>query len=168
MDSKLLTPGNFYWSFEEGFNSDSCKFILDIAIGSFKEVSLMGEAGESWKNSEMRKGSNFFDNQQFVYDLVWPFMTTANESAEWNFDISSAESYQISKYEVGDFYGQHIDSMGTGGTRFLDSTKPHLHNKTRKLSMTLNLNDDYEGGDLILYDVGPIKQKKGNITFFLR
>ena len=168
---KPLTPGNFYWTFEEGLNSDTCKFILDIATDSFKEVTLMGGADggdfyNSHKDKTVRKGSSFFDNQQFVYDLVWPFLNTANKNAEWNFEISSAENYQIGKYEVGDFYASHLDGMGTEGTKFIDESKPNIDNKTRKMSMTLNLNDDYEGGDLILYDVGPIKQKKGNITFF--
>ena len=93
-------------------------------------------------------------------------MTTANENAEWNFEISSAESYQIGKYEVDDFYQEHVDSLGTEGTIFKDPKNPNLDNKTRKMSMSVNLNDDYEGGDLILYDVGPVKQKTGNITFF--
>ena len=91
---------------------------------------------------------------------------TANENAEWNFEISSAESYQIGKYEVDDFYQEHVDSLGTEGTVFKDPKNSNLDNKTRKMSMSVNLNDDYEGGDLILYDVGPVKQKTGNITFF--
>ena len=32
--------------------------------------------------------------------------------------------------------------------------------------MIVNLNDDFEGGDLILYNDGLMKQKKGCITFF--
>ena len=28
------------------------------------------------------------------------------------------------------------------------------------MSMSVNLNDDYEGGDLILYDVGPENKKQ--------
>ena len=158
-------PGNSSWSFEKGFNPDTCKTILDTAADNFIDVGMNPvTASHSYKN--MRTGNNFFDNQQFVYDLVWSFMTTANEQAEWDFEISSAESYQISKYEVGDFHKQHIDGVGTEGEKMIDPTKENLHNKVRKLSMIVNLNDDFEGGDLILYNDGLIKQNKGCITFF--
>ena len=157
--------GNSSWSFKEGFNSEICKSILDTATNHFIDVG-MNPVTATHADKNMRTGSNFFDNQQFVYDLVWSFMTTANKNAEWDFEISSAESYQISKYEVGDFHKQHIDSMGTEGSKMINPTKKNLHNKTRKLSMIMALNDEFEGGDLILYNAGSIEQKKGNITFF--
>ena len=157
--------GNSSWSFKEGFNSETCKTILDTATDNFIDVGMNAvTASHSYEN--MRTGNNFFNNQQFVYDLVWSFMTTANEQAEWDFEISSAESYQISKYEVGDFHKQHIDSMGTEGSKMIIPTKKNLHKKVRKLSMIVNLTDDFEGGDLILYNDGIMKQNKGCITFF--
>ncbi len=48
---------------------------------------------------------------------------------------------QFTKYEVGGHYNWHrdtnVDLSKTGG-------------KTRKLSITVNLNDDYEGGELMI------------------
>ena len=162
---KFIIPGNSSWSFEKGFNSETCKTILDTATDNFIDVGMNSvTASHSYENR--RTGNNFFDNQQFVYDLVWSFMTTANEQAEWDFEISSAEDYQLSKYEVGDFHKQHMDGMGTEGSKMINPTKENLHNKVRKLSMIVNLNDDFEGGDLILYNDGLMKQKKGCITFF--
>ena len=32
--------------------------------------------------------------------------------------------------------------------------------------MSINLNEDFEGGDLVFYDCDPIEQKTGNIIFF--
>ena len=163
--AKFIIPGNSSWSFEKGFNSETCKTILDTATDNFIDVGMNSvTASHSYENR--RTGNNFFDNQQFVYDLVWSFMTTANEQAEWDFEISSAEDYQLSKYEVGDFHKQHMDGMGTEGSKMINPTKENLHNKVRKLSMIVNLNDDFEGGDLILYNDGLMKQKKGCITFF--
>ena len=157
--------GNSSWSFKEGFNSEICKSILDTATNHFIDVG-MNPVTATHADKNMRTGSNFFDNQQFVYDLIWPFMIDANKNAKWNFEISSAESYQISKYEVGDCHKQHMDSMGTEGEKMIIPTKENLHNKVRKLSMIVNLIDDFEGGDLILYHDGLMKQKKGCITFF--
>ena len=34
------------------------------------------------------------------------------------------------------------------------------------MSMSLILNDDYEGGDLILYGAGKVKQEIGSMVFF--
>ena len=165
--TKPLTVGNYYWTFEKALDSKICNLILDTASNHFSKVVLINsQDGKTKTNEQIRKGQSFFSNQQFVYDIIWPYLNTANKNAEWNFEISSAESYQIGKYEVGDFYKTHMDGMGTEGTILKDPKKPNLNNKTRKLSMTVNLNDDYEGGDLILYDVGPVKQKTGNITFF--
>ena len=164
--AKILTQGYFNWTFEKALDSRTCNLILDTASNHFRKVTLIGETVAGREDENIRKGHNFFDNKQFVYDKVWPLMTAANKNAEWNFEISSAESYQITKYEVGDFYKKHIDGIGTEGTKMIDPKNPNLDNKTRKLSMSINLNDDFEGGDLILYDSDPIKQKTGNATFF--
>ena len=165
---KTLTGGTIYWSFKNphGLSNESCNRILDTASDHFNKVSLLSQDGKSKSDDQIRKGQSFFDNQQFVYDLIWPYMNIANKNAEWNFEISSAEDYQITKYEVGDFYKLHIDSMGTEGTIYKNPAKPNFDNKTRKLSMTVNLNDDYEGGDLLLFDESSIEQKTGNAIFF--
>jgi|TARA_R110001592_G_scaffold336910_1_gene622657 PKHD-type hydroxylase len=164
--TKPLTIGNYYWTFEKALDSKTCNLILDTASNHFSKVEMMNQDGKSEIDEQMRKGQSLFNNQQFVYDIIWPYLNTANKNAEWNFEISSAESYQIGKYEVGDFYDKHIDGLGTEGTKIIDPSRKNLHNKTRKLSVSVNLNNDYEGGDLILYHVGPVKQKTGNITFF--
>jgi len=165
--TKPLTAGNYYWTFEKALDSETCNLILDTASNHFSKVGIINsQDGKRINNEQIRKGQSFFNNQQFVYDIIWPYLNGANKSAEWNFEISSAESYQIGKYEVGDFYKSHIDGMGTEGSVFKNPKNPNLHNKTRKLSMTVNLNDDFEGGDLILYKGLSIQQKKGNITFF--
>ena len=158
--------GNYYWTFEKALDSKTCEFILDSAANHYSEVTILNSDGGTRKDERFRKGQSFFNNQQFVYDLIWPHLNTANKNAEWNFEISSAESYQISKYEVGDFYASHMDSMGTDNTVYKNPKNPNLHNKTRKLSMSINLNEDFEGGDLVFYDCDPIEQKTGNIIFF--
>jgi len=72
----------------------------------------------------------------------------------------------VAKYEIGDQYKTHMDSLGTHSTRWIEKDNSNLHNKTRKMSMSLILNDDYEGGDLILYGAGKVKQEIGSMVFF--
>ena len=148
----------------KGLDSKTCDLILDSA-GDFKK-SIINSESTGYDSHKIRKVQTFFDNQKWVYDTIWPIMEGANKAAEWEFKIESAEPYQISKYEIGEFYNWHIDSIGTQGTKYIDKTKPHLDGKTRKISLSLILNDDFEGGDLVLWQQGGVKQEKGSLIFF--
>ena len=168
MIEKGITEGISYWQPHEKISPEVCQSIID---GSKKQKFV--DAGVVFPDSEgvgidkdRRIGKNNFNNQQWVYDLIWPYMEECNKGAEWGFDISSAESYQIAKYEVGDHYKPHLDSIGTQSTRWIAKDNPHLHNKTRKISMSLILNDDFEGGDLELFGTPKPKQEKGSMIFF--
>ena len=72
-------------------------------------------------------------------------MRSANQQAGWNFEVDAAESMQIGKYSKGCFYDYHTD--GDGVTIYDEPENNWLHNKTRKLSMTILLNENYEGGE---------------------
>ena len=152
----------------KGLDSKTCDLILD-SVGGFKKSIINSEKGSKtgfFQPYVVRKVQTFFDNQQWVYDSIWSIMEGANKAAEWEFEIESAEPYQISKYEIGEFYSWHLDSLGTQGTKYIDKTKPHLDGKTRKISMSLTLNDDFEGGDLVIWQQGKVKQEKGSLIFF--
>mgnify|MGYP001302976164 CR=1 FL=1 len=168
MIEKAITEGISYWQPHEKISPEVCQSIIDLS-----KKQKFFDAGVVFPDSEgvgidkdRRIGKHNFNNQQWVYDLIWPYMEEANKEAEWNFEISSAESYQVAKYEVGDHYKTHMDSLGTHSTRWIEKDNSNLHNKTRKMSMSLILNDDYEGGDLILYGAGKVKQEIGSMVFF--
>jgi len=165
MKNKTLTNGTFAIEIDDVFDSKACKLIIDSAK-NFTKGGIQGKFGKD--TSDVRKVQTFHDNQSFVYDAIWPVMQDANRHAEWGFEIDSAEYYQISKYEVGDFYTTHIDSLGTQGTAYIDKTPglEFLDGKTRKLSMSLILNDDYEGGHLDVFQVGRMNSRKGSLIFF--
>ena len=107
-------------------------------------------------------GVVFTDNQD-LYDLVFPLMFHANKEAGWDFDIMGAESPQITQYKVNQFYNWHADG---NSDRFAMYTKEQVGDNVlmlgnvRKLSMTLLLNDDYEGGKLQFKSFGPKHQSK--------
>ena len=168
MIEKGITEGISYWQPHEKISPEVCQLIIDLAKGQkFFDAGVVFPDSEGVGiDKDRRIGKNNFNNQQWVYDLIWPYMEECNKGAEWGFDISSAESYQIAKYEVGDHYKPHLDSIGTQSTRWIAKDNPHLHNKTRKISMSLILNDDYEGGDLILFSTRISKQETGSMIFF--
>ena len=86
-----------------------------------------------------------------------------NKYVKWNFNIVGVEPLQFGIYPEGGYYDWHMD----------EHSKPHRGN-VRKISMSLFLNDDYEGGefDLELYKPGEetrfdtFKPKSGKALFF--
>ena len=89
----------------------------------------------------------------------------ANDESGWNFSLKEFEPLQYSIYNVGDHYDWHIDSH----------RKPYDNGLIRKLSFTLCLNNDYEGGDFRIslphpntdkVMVDSFKLKKGTMIVF--
>ena len=76
----------------------------------------------------------------------------ANKNAKWNFSLADFEPFQYTVYNKNDFYNWHIDSLSDA----------YANNFIRKLSFTLCLNDNYEGG---LFDLSiPNPKKEDDIT----
>ena len=61
------------------------------------------------------------------------------------------KSLQITKYEKSGFYGWHRDGTGSHDEIFTDPSNEFLYGNTRKLSMSLILNSDFEGGDFEVF-----------------
>ncbi len=109
-----------------------------------------------------RNSGVVFADKQSLYDLVFPLMFHANKESGWDFDIRSAESPQITQYKVDQFYNWHADGHSD---RFAMYTKEFcgdnefILGNVRKLSMTISLNDDYEGGQLQFKTLGGLEDK---------
>jgi len=115
-------------------------------------------------------------NEKWLYEAIWPYVHEANSRAGWNFEWDHTEDLQFTKYGVNQFYGWHADAAPFPYEKFdpevheykLDKDgvpKPALAHhteiplmvgKTRKLSVTVSLNDpnEYDGGNL-KFDFGP-------------
>tara|TARA_B100000073_G_scaffold98342_1_gene78175 strand:- start:386 stop:988 length:603 start_codon:yes stop_codon:yes gene_type:complete len=98
-----------------------------------------------------------------LLSMLLRMVKSVNKQARWNLNITGMEAVQYGKYGVGDFYDWHVDQH------------PHpVKGLVRKISMTLFLNDDYEGGefDLEIYkpETDPrfrtFKLKSGSAIFF--
>lgn len=109
------------------------------------------------RESYIRDSDVSWLNEQWIYDLVWPFLTGANEEAGWKYDIDFAEDFQFTIYNEKGFYGWHVDSNTDHHAAYKEDCKNKNYiGKIRKLSMTINLSNenDYEGGNL-KFDLGP-------------
>ena len=137
-----------------------------------------GKQGEDIEHEKYVRDSEIaWLNDKWIYDLIHPFINTANKSAGWNFEWDFSESFQFTKYTPGQFYGWHADGNSCHFGKYkrfipgVSPTKPdgtiprgytehkEMVGKVRKLSMTLNLNTpgEYEGGNL-KFDFGPHSQ----------
>jgi len=84
---------------------------------------------------------------KWIYDIVLSYMEEANELAGWKYDIRAAEMMQISRYKKDEFFGFHKDGMGDHLSVYDRPDNKHIHGYVRKLSMTVLLNSNYEGGE---------------------
>jgi len=132
----------------------------------------------------IRDSSVAFLTDQWLFNLLWPFIHEANASAGWNFQWDYTEELQFTKYGVGQFYGWHADAgiypyseynikeheqmVSHDGKPMFDqdgyplpkethrTLNTNLVGKIRKLSVTVSLSDPatYKGGNL-RFDFGP-------------
>ena len=80
-------------------------------------------------------------------------MISANEHAGWKYDIVAAEDCQVTRYTEDGFYLWHNDGMGSHYEVHDKPDNKFLHENTRKLSMSIILNSEFEGGDFELRDL---------------
>ena len=121
----------------------------------------------------VRESEIVWIKDQWVYDIIWPYMTEANNVAGWKYDIHSSEDIQISRYKEGDYYSWHRDGKGDHFSVYVGDD-PILLGRVRKLSMTILLNDDFEGGLLQFTNYAELKgdvhtpelDKTGSIIVF--
>ncbi len=139
-----------------------------------KTIDELKKSKEELDKVYIRDSEVSWLGEQWLYDLVYPFLHEANEKAGWKYDFDFSENFQFTKYGLNQFYGWHADGMGDHFNiykRFIPGVHKKNENgsypegytenhniigKVRKLSMTINLNKpgEYEGGNL-KFDFGP-------------
>ena len=159
------------WCWHGEIPSETCDEIIKSANNNWYNGKVGGLAtGTGTYNKEVRSTDVHFANDDWIYNLLEPYMVQTNKNAGWNYDISGIESYQIGRYTAKDsgHYDWHQDGLGGWKNIYNKPLNVHLHNKTRKLSMSLILNDpsEYEGGQLEIWGKSVDVYKKGSIIFF--
>ena len=129
-----------WWRFDNAIDSKMCNKIIKLADKKWEKATTKGEEGQ-----DKRKTNICWTTEQWLYDIAFNYMRSANEQSGWDFEVDAAESMQIGKYSKGCFYDYHAD--GDGVTVYDSPENKWLNNKTRKLSMSIFLNDNYEGGE---------------------
>ena len=159
VNGEKLYSTNEWYIFDKALSKENCSRIIKLGDKGFKKGGLEkdteitakerieGKKHEFELDKKKRTSDVAWVEDQWLYDLIWPYMVTANEQAGWKYDIKAAETIQISRYEKGSFYKFHKDGRGDNLAAYNRPDNHFLHGNVRKLSMSLLLNDDYEGGD---------------------
>lgn len=165
--SSIFTPPFAYIS-KNIISNDDCKRLINLGTDNW---------GEGLTNNpeynKIRKCEVAWSNEQWIYDLLWDHMIQVNNESGWGYQISAAQSVQITKYTKGGFYSWHIDGLGSHMEVWEEPDNVHLHGNTRKLSMSLILNNEFKGGNLQIRhtnrwdgDTDTVKVDKGRMIFF--
>ena len=101
-------------------------------------------------------------NNDYLDNLLLRYVQHINVECKWNLKITGVEPVQFGSYPKGGFYNWHVDQHSMP------------EKVVRKISMSLFLNEDYEGGefDLELYRPGTdpryetFKLPTGSAIFF--
>lgn len=137
-------------------------FLNDLEIDEIEkcdDVFINSKIKMGDVNNTIRKSMNTWlscDKYWWVYEKMFDYVVT-NNKRNWKFNIFGViDPIQYTQYKTNDFYDWHNDS---GNSKL----------QYRKLSMVVGLTDDYDGGDLILFNSSkPIKYKlkKGDCILF--
>ena len=149
---------------DEALSSEVCQKIIDLAKDGWNQAQTIGSL------DDVRKSDIIWVNEQWIYELIYPYMTSANVQAGWNYNVISVEDCQITRYTEDGFYSWHKDGIGSHNEVWNKPEWPALHGNTRKLSMTIVLNSDFEGGEFEIYGLNDETKvprlEKGSIIVF--
>jgi PKHD-type hydroxylase len=152
------------WEWKSEIPVDICDYIIKNLDNNYQDGKIAGKDldDNSKYNSKVRNVKVSFKSDNWVNALLIGYMRYANYY-NFHYDLSESdkEGVQFSKYNEGCFYKKHTD--------YGENDK----HKTRKLSLSLQLSDEneYEGGELILYNhiqgnSFPVHKSKGSLIVF--
>jgi hypothetical protein len=146
----------FQFKFVDGFlNKEECKLILDYSLNNIglSKAKIITDSGPVI--DQHRKSKIGFDKylefdflNKKVLDLVLDNICVNGHDIGWN-----DRGYQFTLYETGDYFNWHTD-----------------YSNKRYCSVIIQLNEDYEGGELELNVDGKmmnLNKGAGNCVIFL-
>jgi PKHD-type hydroxylase len=151
-----MNLNNYFWYFDRALSNRFCDKVIEF--GNQRQDDLAGTGGVKIEEalSSQKKKKNLLKQRNsnvtwlsdwWIYKEIMPYVYTANKNAGWNFEISTPEEIQFTKYKLNQHYDWHQDAWPNP---YENHNNSNLNNKIRKLSVTCQLTDgnDYEGGNL--------------------
>ena len=135
---------------EEAFSKSFCEKIMNIGYQKKLELAKIRDGKQTSRQSHVT-----FIQDKNIENEITKVVNKINKKTNWNFLLREFEPLQYTVYDIKDHYDWHID------THF----KKYNNNLIRKLSFTICLNDDYEGGDFEICLPHPNYSKHKNFRF---
>jgi len=155
---------SYVW-YDNLFSEEELKKIqLQSTNKNLSVSNVTGIGPVNKKNTKIRKSNTRFllsniEENYWIFERIGNLINEANNT--WfKYKLDHLENLQYTVYQSTQkqFYKAHVDTLLN-----------HFSNTTRKLSFSLLLNDNFEGGDLNLFyssDPVTVKKKIGRIYFF--
>jgi len=152
-------PVHLYAFWNEAFTKEECEKIIDVAKnkGLTTGKTVGGGTTDPSRNSDI-SWLNPTDNLHWVYQRLTDIIVPLNKDF-FKFDLYGInEGLQFTNYKApSGKYGKHIDRT--------------MNMAVRKLSVSIQLTnpDEYEGGDLCIYDgdrAEKMDKKQGTLVMF--
>jgi len=136
----MMLENNYYF-FKKAVPIEACEKILKACRTRMSKKAKVS----NHKISNVRKCRVGWVQEPWIYDIINPFIHTANKKAGWNFQWDWNETSQFTIYNKSHYYGWHTDQHPNP----FEDPSQKFKGKIRKLSLTLQLTDKskYEGGD---------------------
>lgn len=137
------------------------KTVLEKIVNNLKQCNIEKNVDNVELDHKKRRDCkiswlNYEDNNPYIieiFNIMWNICDYLNVLCNWNFDITFLESIQYTKYNAGNFYDWHIDTISTDETT------------VRKLSMIVLLNDEFEGGEFQIETKIPFQNNINDIRY---
>ena len=156
-----------YWIFKNALTKETCQQIIELSKNKWTKGKIQYSVQSNLKLQKKTRNSDVvWCDDDWLYKICWDYLNAANKNANWNFKISACEPMQITRYKKNGHYDFHFD--GNGFTKISKPEDALLHETVRKLSMTIVLNENYEGGEFEFFDnnTNLIKEKMGTVIVF--
>lgn len=129
-------------TWDNGFTDEDLKSIIDYcdSAGLQKGVTFGAQTDEEIEKHRVSnvKFHDRNENTAWIFDKLNFIIQAANEQF-YNFHLNGYDSFQYTTYDSNGRYDWHTDI--SFGEKFVNDSEP------RKLSLSLVLNDDFEGGE---------------------
>lgn len=152
------------------------KTLEDANIQATDRAGILGDDVQHVAHRIRDTNKIALPGNHWYFGMIWYFIMRMNDwNFQYNIDSFDGDSIQYLEYNPGQHYTWHTDSVMpviTNHIPRLGIMPPTGEEKVRKLSFSLMLNDDYEGGDLQFYfpaakrPMNTVPKKKGMLVIF--
>ena len=150
-----------FWHFTDAIKESKRKYIMrKMDLNEGEKATIMTPDGPKTDESSRKvKVSTFpIDNELGV--ATSNMVEIANYRANWNYKIDCQEPFQYLTYDVGGHYIPHVDGNLDQVYEWDDQKRnmsvstveqAYMLGRMRKISTVHLLNDDFEGGEFVMY-----------------